>query len=457
MRANPYSRWPSRCSRHSGWVRYRHERVKSKCFPLPVTILLAGTLWAGGALAGVNGIVKDSTGAVAAGRGGTNISHSDNLGLISDNPAGLAWLEENLRVEFGADILFPNVKYSDPDDSDTSRGTFILPYLMIAGRKPGTPLTFGLGAYLPGGYGTRFELEHSIYGEQTYRSDGLLLKVLPCVAWRVGDRLSLGGGVGMGYSQARLEMPYTFQTGSLAGLTGLVDAKTDAFAITWNVGLQFRVTEKLALGATFTSQTLTKQKGSLDLDITGSPLAALVTDPTASYDLEFQLRWPRSAGVGGSYEFDFGRASLDAVWYDWSNALDEFKLHLSDGDNAEFNALAGRRPTDTFPLDWKDSVSIRVGYEHFLGSDTIVSMGYTYNQNPVPNSTLTTVLPAITQHFLGAGIRHDFDLFELSVAYQYGFSEQQEVDESNIKGGDFDSSSIRVSGHFLSAAIALKF
>lgn len=404
----------------------------------------------------MNGIVKDSTGAVAAGRGGANISHSDNLGLISDNPAGLAWLEEDLRVELGADLLFPSIEYSDPDDSDTSRGTFTLPYILVAGRKPGTPFTFGLGAYLPGGYGTDFELDHSIYGEQTYRSDGLLLKVLPCVAWRVSDRLSLGGGVGMGYSQAQLEMPYTFQTGPLAGLTGLVDGKTDAFAITWNVGLQFRVTKKLALGATFTSQTSTEQKGSLDLDITDSPLAMLVTDPTASYDAEFELRWPRSAGVGASYEFDFGRASLDAVWYDWSNALDEFKIHLSDGDNAEFDALAGNRPTDTFPLDWRDSVSIRVGYEHFLGSDTTVSIGYAYNQNPVPTSTLTTILPAISEHFVGAGVRRAFGRFEVSFGYQYGFGDRQEVGESEIVGGDFDHSSIRVSGHFLSATIALK-
>ena len=37
------------------------------------------------------GVVRDSIGPVSGGRGGTNLSFSDNLSLINDNPAGLAW------------------------------------------------------------------------------------------------------------------------------------------------------------------------------------------------------------------------------------------------------------------------------------------------------------------------------------------------------------------------------
>jgi long-chain fatty acid transport protein len=384
------------------------------------------------------------------------VSHADNLGLINDNPAGLAWLEEGLWVEFGGDVVFPSVKYDDPDDSDESRGVFPLPYFSIAGRKSGIPLTFGLSAFLPGGFGGRYKLEHPVYGRQTYLSDGLLFKLLPCVAWRVGDRVSLGGGLGLGYSQARFKFPYTFQSGPFAGQAGLADSDTDGFGWAWNIGLQFRPTKKLALGVTFTSETFTRQEGSFDLDVTGSPLAGLFSDPTASYDVEYHLRWPRSAGVGVSYELGFGRVSFDTVWYDWSKALQEINLRLSDSDNAEFDTLVGCCPTDTFPLDWDDSISIRVGYEHFLGTRTTLRTGYTYNLNPVPRSTLTPLLPGVVEHIAGVGMRHEFDCLQLDVAYQYGFGSEDKVGKSDIEGGDFDSSRIRGKGHWLSVTMTWK-
>lgn len=403
-----------------------------------------------------DGVVRDSLGAISSGRGGANLAHEDNLSIINDNPAGLSWLKEDFRLELGSDFLFRDVDYRDPLDHDRSTdGTFVLPQFSLAGRVPKTPLTLGLGVFFPGGYGVEYELFHSIYGQQDYKSEGMLLKVLPSASIRLGDYFSIGGGVGLGYSKSAFRLPYTFQTGPLAGATGLVDAKANGFDVVWNVGLQCRPTDRLTLGAAYIEQTFTTQKGDFEMDVTGGGLP--VTDTTATYDLKYNLRWPRSFAVGASYRFDWGRFSVDGVWYNWQSAFNRFRFKLSDGDNAEFNFLAGSNPTDTFPLDWHDSYSVRVGYEHYLFTNTTARIGYIYNTNPVPDRTLIPILPGILEHTLSAGLGQRIGIAEIHLAYQFALSQKQRVNTSEILGGDFNSSSIRAQAHWVFLTLALAF
>ncbi len=406
-----------------------------------------------------NGVVRDSLGAVSSGRGGANTAHEDNLSIIHDNPAGLVWLGDDWRAEYGSDFLLTDVRYRDPDDSDRSnRNFFYLPQLAVAGRVPNAPfpIVLGLSASFPGGYGTRYKLEHGIFGRETYRSSGLLLKVLPTISMKIGEYVSIGGGVGLGYSQAAFKAPYTFNAGPLAGQSARIDLDTDAFAVTGNFGIQVRPNDRLTIGAAFVSQTMTKQEGDFDVDVTGGPLAGFVTDPTASYDADFRLRWPRSATLGASYRFDFGRVSAESGWFHWSDAFDEFHFNLSDGDNGEFDALAGTTPNEVFPLDWRDSYTIRLGYEHYLG-EGVLRLGYIYNLNPVPNRTLTPLLPGILEHTVSVGYGHDFGQFQLDVAYQYAVGSTQKVGQSELAGTDFDNSELRAQAHWFFLSLSATF
>lgn len=421
---------------------------------LHLTLLAAVSLFPSATFA--NGIVRDSMGGISSGRGGANVAHEDNLTTIHDNPAGLAWIKEGFRVDLSTDLLLRDVKYRDPLDSARSRdGAFVLPTLSIAGRIPDTPVTLGLGMYFPGGYGVSYKMDHAVYGNQRYKSNGLLLKVLPTVAVQLGEHLSVGGGIGMGYSSAFFKMPYTFQTGTLAGTPTLAKSDTDAFAVTGNFGIQYRPTERLVLGVAYVSETYTNQEGDFDVDVTGLPLP--LTDTTASYDIDYTFRWPASVTGGGSYRFDSGRLSFEATWFGWRSAFDEFRLELSDSDNPEFDALAGPRPKDIFPLDWRDSVSIRVGYEHFFKTNTTVRIGYIYSLNPIPDDTLVPILPGILEHNFTFGIGHRFGNARLDFAYQYTFGRQQKVNTSDIIGGDFDNSKLRAQAHWFMLNLALLF
>lgn len=408
-----------------------------------------------------NGIVRDSLGAISSGRGGTNIAHSDNLSILHDNPAGMAWLPGGLQFELSADFLHRTVEYRDLDDGDDANDRiFVLPQLAFTARVPDTPVTFGLIATFPGGYGAEYDLIHDSngtfsFGKREYLSEGNLLKILPTFGVMVNEYLSVGGGIGVGISQAQLNLPYTFQTGAFANQPALLELKSDGVGVTWNIGVQIRPTSKLTIGLSYISQTETDQEGDVDVDITGTPLSGLVTDPTATYDLDFRLRWPRSAHVGVVYDLDFGRISVDGSWFHWQDAFDEFHLNLSDGDNAQFNALAGPTPRDVIPLKWRDSFSIKLGYEHFFNAVSTLRVGYIYNLNPIPDKTLIPLFPGTLEHSFAVGYGHDFGVARIDLAYQYAFGREREVGTSALAGGDFNSSSLNAEAHWLMITVGI--
>lgn len=408
-----------------------------------------------------NGIVRDSLGAISSGRGGANTAHSDNLSILHDNPAGMAWMPGSLRFEVSGDFLHRNVEYRDLDDGDDANAKlFALPQIAIAGQVPGTGLSLGVIATFPGGYGAEYDLIHTTngtfsFGKREYLSEGSLLKILPTFALKLGERVSLGGGVGVGISQAKFNLPYTFQTGAFANQPGLLDVKSDGMGVTWNLGVQIKPIDGLTIGISYVSQTETDQEGDFDVDITGTPLSGLVTDPTASYDLDYRLRWPRSAHIGIAYDLDWGRVSVDGSWYNWQDAFDEFHLNLSNGDNAQFNALAGATPRDVLPLRWRDSIALKLGYEHFFSSASTLRLGYIFNLNPIPDNTLMPLFPGTLEHSFSAGYGHDFGVIHIDLAYQYAFGREREVGTSSLAGADFSSSSMNAEAHWLMITVGV--
>jgi long-chain fatty acid transport protein len=275
------------------------------------------------------------------------------------------------------------------------------------------------------------------------------------------DGLSLGIAAGPAYSQVKLEEPYTFQTHPVfQGQTALIDMEGDAWALAWNIGAQWRVSPGTTIGAAYHYQDKFEMRGNCDLDVTGGPLAGFVADPTAHYSkAEFDFRWPQSLGVGITHRVkDDHRLSADVKWIDWSSAFDEVTFKLSSGDNAGYNALArGDSAKDTVPLDWKDSYSFRLGYEYLFTMADTLRLGYLYNRNPIPDSTLVPVIPGILEHLVSAGYGRNWKKWTLDFAYQYSFGSRQSVGTSKIQGGDYDNSSVDVEAHLFTMGVQYRF
>jgi long-subunit fatty acid transport protein len=177
----------------------------------------------------------------------------------------------------------------------------------------------------------------------------------------------------------------------------------------------------------------------------------------SSFDTRADLVWPQSIGVGIQHILsDRHRVGLDVVWYDWSHAFNRLDMQLSNPSNPLFQALA---PTisDTFPLNWKDSVTVRTGYEFLYTQRDTFRLGYVYNSNTIPTGTLTPYIPALLNHTVSTGYSHAFKKVSFNFAYQYAFGDSRNVGTSQVVGGDFSHSRLDSDAHWFFFSLSRAF
>ncbi len=269
----------------------------------------------------------------------------------------------------------------------------------------------------------------------------MLSKLLPGIAYKVNDKLSIGGTFGLGFSQIELEGPLFIQTGLLQGTPTLIDLESDGFTSVWSIGLQYELNPGTVLGITYQSESEFDLEGTADVQI---PLAGM-----SNYDVDLDMTWPQSLGAGLRHELDDRQnIGLDVIWYDWESAFDHIDLSLKAPSNPFFIPV-----NDRLPLDWRESVSIRAGYEYELDNDRTLRFGYVYHRNPVPNDTLTPFLQAVLQHTFSVGYGWEWENINFDLGYRFLFGETESVGGSSLVGGDFSRSDHRAYGHSLALGI----
>ena len=63
--------------------------------------------------------------------------------------------------------------------------------------------------------------------------------------------------------------------------------------------------------------------------------------------------------------------------------------------------------TDSLPMRWEDSVSLRLGYEWDSSDVTTWRLGYVYHDSPVPDATLNPYLDGVLEHAFALGVSRD--------------------------------------------------
>jgi long-chain fatty acid transport protein len=400
--------------------------------PLTVCACLVagGVAWADGVM--LNGISPRSLT-----RGGTNLGHADNGAIIHDNPAAMVNIAGDGMFELGVDALICDFGYSDPFNFDArSAGFTPLPQVSIMRRTEDGVWAYGIGFFTPAGFSEGYDVNGPapLVGPRRYESFGALMKVLPALSCRVTDRLSVGGTFGVGISHAELEGPYFLQGPSLPGFPTLMDMRGTGATPVWSVGLQYQLTDTTTVGATYLSDSRFTLDGNTDVSIPGFGDFA--------YDSQLKMSWPQSVAVGVRQEVgQFSTVSVDVIWYNWSQAFDEFRMTLTN----PLNPIPVVE--ETLPLHWRDTVSVRLGYEYELAIGGTARAGYVYHRSPIPDATLTPWIQATLEHAVSLGYGFQVGEWEIDLGYMYLWGPDRTVAASSLIGGAFDNSTHEAQVH----------
>jgi long-subunit fatty acid transport protein len=401
-----------------------------------------------------DGLIRDGVGPISTGRGGTNQGFADNAAIILDNPGAMVNVAGNGLGEIGVDTVITSVQYSDPfNDVQSKTRPLPTPMLGYIQKSDDGQWAWGIGAFVPAGFGASYGvLNNPLFGPNLTRSIGAMGKLLPGLSYRATDRLSIGITVGVAISDVELHGPLFLQQGPLAGLPAIVNLQGIGVAPTGSLGMQYQLTPDDVIGATYTEQTNFNLAGGAETTLLIPGLGATGAD----FDSKIRMKWPRSVAVGIKHSFcPHRRIAADVIWYDWAHAFNQVDLQFYNPTNPLIPLLTPLPIKDALPLNWTNSVSLRLGYEWQPTDLETWRVGYTYHGSPVPDSTLNPYLDGVLEHGFSVGYSRQMRRAVLNLAYQYNFGKQRNVGTSALVGGQFDNTSLNAQAQF--AMISLLF
>lgn len=329
-------------------------------------------------------------------------------------------------------------------------------------------------------------------------------------AYKFTDNFSAGVSLHLVYSMLEFSMPYSLNPLAMQGVAmpGMTFGQlfaapasaggfgynevtatakmTDLSGIGFNgkIGFAYKMNDKLSFGLSYTMPTsITYNNGKATMDMTAQMNDAfgkavtgymaqnpgqtqvqaqaavmaqfsgmgidLSKGAVANYDLNVDLKFPQSVGFGVSYTACSNfMLALDAEWINWANAFDKMTIKLSNGNNSNINTMMGNNGTFSmdFPMNWKNQVLVKIGGEYNLNDLLTLRLGYAYGNNPVPESTIFPIFPAIVESHLMLGASYKVSSpLTLHAAFEMGLNKSETASNPSLITAEYNGSTSQLS------------
>ncbi|MBS0372700.1 MAG: outer membrane protein transport protein [Proteobacteria bacterium] len=302
---------------------------------------------------------------------------AENASTIFFNPAGMTQLKDR-EVSVGLTAVRPTFKFSDRGSSagvlggagnggDAGSWAF-LPnaYLSWALSKD---LYAGVGLGAPFGLITKYD-DPWLGGAQAIKFDIKTYNINPSLAYRLNDKVSIGGGV----SIQRIEVDYrrqaTVTAAALAATHGTFSA--DDVSLGWNLGALFTLSPTTKVGVSYRSEVRHKLEGDLKVDGPAAGASAALTTGSAKANVDL----PATFILSVTQKLDERWEMLgDLSWTGWSS--------IPKVDIVRTSGLLNGVAVQTLDTDFRDTWRYALG-ANYRYSDTLkFKFGVAYDQSPV--------------------------------------------------------------------------
>ncbi len=194
------------------------------------------------------------------------------------------------------------------------------------------------------------------------------------------------------------------------------EAKGDGFA--GKIGGVYKINDAVTIGATYHSKTWLgdlETKGATVIDecrrscYLGRSAIRRYRLLVRSQVKDFQ--WPQTIGAGVAYQATPELILVfDYKWINWADVMKSFKMTFTADANqgnaaAASFGLGGQAVDAELIQNWKDQHVFMIGAGYMVSPDWMLRAGLNYANNPIPDTYLNALFPAIEQtHItLGAG------------------------------------------------------
>ncbi|HLE85790.1 MAG TPA: outer membrane protein transport protein [Thermoanaerobaculia bacterium] len=373
----------------------------------------------------LNGHFIHGVGARNSSLGGAGVAlPTDALSALALNPALLTGLD-GYQVQSSIELLAgsPEVEssvatpfgtFSGVTEDDT--GLLPIPAFGWSHHRAGSRLAYGMGTLAMAGFLTDYPqdprnpiLAPQPQGFGRVSSEYQYLRIPLALAYRVSDRLSLGGALTLGYARLGAS-PAAFAAPDCSSPADCVYPAANAEgAYGWGaqVGLHYRASPAWSFGASYSSEQSFE-----DFEFNSEVANPRLPSAGTARSFEFAVDVPAQAVVGVAWRPNERLAvALDGKWigYDGVAGLGTFGFN-PDGSIRGFG--------------WDDIVVAALGVEYAPGERWSLRAGYNLAESPIVPERALLSLPApatFEDHVtLGLGARVT-EALVLDLAYYRGF------------------------------------
>jgi long-chain fatty acid transport protein len=421
--------------------KYNEETSMKMKNALRATVV-ASVLAAAGQVWATNGMLMEGYGPIGLSMGGAAQAYDNGTAGMMNNPATLQLGENGSRADIALGVLGPNVTAMGVKSGGTS---YVMP--AFGWVRKNDQYSYGVGVFGQGGMGTEYPAS-SPFGAGTgdARSELGVGRVIFPVSVKVNDRINVGAT--LDYTWASLDMKLLASPDQFVGMFAYgngMDAAAAATALngmgmgtlssnfarldfsnsnkftgqakgsgwTGKLGLTFKATETLTLGASYQLKTrlsdLATNAGGATFTLYPPVTIGPMTMPNTANGMampgriiikDFQM--PSVLAVGVSFQASPQlQLAADLKKIGWSSVMKSF--------NMSFDMGGGQVMNFGMPQNWKDQTVLSLGGAYRLNNELTLRAGYSHSTNPIPDAYAHPLFPAIVKNHYTAGLGYQIN------------------------------------------------
>jgi long-chain fatty acid transport protein len=369
-------------------------------------LIMSPSIYAGG-------IETSGVGVKALGMGGAFIALANDTTAVFYNPAGLAQLQQGINVDTAFTYTSPKLNYTLPNGEEQKAVEEEYPLFFGLSSGITHPLVFGFGMYSQYARTTDwFSDAANNFGP--LKSEIVRVDYVPTIAYEITSQLSLGAGFVISQTEEKWEnpVPVVFNPLGMPIAFAQYSDEADGIGYGGNVGILYKITPELNIGAVWRSEINTKLEGKAEVEGVGED--------------DYSLNWdfPQSAGVGIAYKpLESLTIALDLNWTNWS---DWKEVSYDYEDDLPF------LPDTAHRIDAQDSIKVSIGTEFKPHEQVALRAGYRFDDNAIPDDTVQPQCPDLRNHAFSIGGGYEWKPFRCDIFYEYLFSSKKEVTTSDV-------------------------
>ena len=352
-------------------------------------------------------------------KSGVNSAFVDDASAISYNPANLG-MQTNKSLVVAATLARVQNTYAPApgvaiESDDPWQMLPNLYYSQPVGREG---LVVGLGVNTPHGQSVAYASSDftplpppGLAGPVLlpYEANVMLINFNPSAGVEISDGVYLGLGLDVAYSALELQA-----AGNVPVNPSTIEGEGDGWGIGGNIGVTWIPCERHRLTATYRSRMDIKYKG--DTKINGANTG----------DFKTTLKYPNTVGVGYGVEVteDIRIEGL-VEWLQWS---------VNDTQTLEIGGLGTQQSVN----NWDDTFTIGVGGSCDITDALVVRAGYTYLPSPIPDDTVTPLLPDNDRHVVGLGLGYTVGMHTLDLSYAFSIYSDRTSPPGSTSPGTYE-------------------